>query len=413
MEANEAVRVSTVIFSYASQITGARDAHELLKLNADMARDLVGADRCSIWLEDKEGGQLWTKVMHGMAEIRVKAGEGLVGACVSRGETILVNDAASDPRFLERIDRNSGYRTDAVLLVPLRVSHGGVIGAFQALNKPGGFSVRDVDLLNLAASYSAAAIESDKLRRDAEGAKLLYHELQIARSVQEQLLPKPVQIPLFDCAAACRPAAFVGGDYYDIRLLSDGKAVVVLGDVSGKGISAAVLMASVQASLRSHLAQAPESLAAVMEEFNGIVYATSTQDRYTTLFCGILDIERRSLTYVNCGHIPPMLHRYGGERIERLREGGCPIGLLPNARYRQASVEFREGDRFVCFSDGICEAANREGDMWEELEVESALTGAPEIDARQTLDGIFAAADAFAAGADQSDDMTALVLRCR
>src|SRR5436190_10955667 len=136
-------RISRVIFGYAARIAQEQEIEDLLRLNADMARDLVGADRCSIWLVDATARQLYTTVAHGVGEIRVDFGHGLVGACVSTGEAVVANEPSNDERFLRGIDTTSGYVTQSVLVVPLRSEGGKIIGAFQALNKPGGFSESD------------------------------------------------------------------------------------------------------------------------------------------------------------------------------------------------------------------------------------------------------------------------------
>src|SRR5689334_10703333 len=140
---SEADRISKLIFDYAAGILGEQDQDRLLLLNANMARDICGADRCSIWLLDERAGELWTQVAHGIEQFRIPRNAGLVGACVSSNEIVLVNDTASDPRFLGRIDQKSGYVTQSVLVLPLRGGDGGVLGALQLLNKPGGFSAHD------------------------------------------------------------------------------------------------------------------------------------------------------------------------------------------------------------------------------------------------------------------------------
>jgi putative methionine-R-sulfoxide reductase with GAF domain len=146
-------RVSRVIFDYAAQIGAAQDLDALLELNAGMARDLVGADRCSIWLVDNKHRRLWTKVAHGVRELHVPIGQGLVGAALTRNEAILVNDTSQDQRFLRSVDIESGYVTKSVLTLPLHGVDGKPIGALQVLNKPGGFSPEDVDLLGLCSAY--------------------------------------------------------------------------------------------------------------------------------------------------------------------------------------------------------------------------------------------------------------------
>jgi len=377
-----------------------------------MARDLVAADRCSIWLIDARSSELWTQVAHGSNEIRVPLGHGLVGACVSSGDVILVNDTAQDPRFLSQIDRASGYLTRSVLVVPLRAANGSVLGALQLLNKEGGFTTNDVELVNLAAAYSANAIETQRLRAEADAARLLRKELEIARDVQQRLLPQnPPALPSLDYATYFRPARFVGGDYYDLLPMPDGSLFFTLGDVSGKGVAAAVLMASIQAALRAQVSEPPANLGALLTSFNRAVYSFSTSDKYTTLFAALWQPAARTLTYVNAGGCPPMLCRASSALLERLEAGGCPLGLLGPARYQHASVQLDPGDALLCFSDGISEATNSAEEIWEESELAALFAAHAHLPAQQIVDTVVAAADAFTGDAEQSDDMTVLTLR--
>jgi sigma-B regulation protein RsbU (phosphoserine phosphatase) len=405
-------RISEVIFKYAAQIGQASDPDSLLVLNAAMARDLVGADRCSLWLLDESTAQLRTKVAHGVDEIRIPAGHGLAGACIASGEPVVVNDTSSDARFLGQVDESSGYVTRTVLVVPLLSSTGKTLGALQALNKPDGFSPEDVDLLSLAASYSASTIEGQQLRQQAEDARVLRRELQIATEVQNRLFPQQLpQVEGIEFAAYCRPARFVGGDYYDFVSLSPARTAISLGDVSGKGVAAAVLMASVHASLRTQLLQAPESLAGMIDGFNKVVHSISSSDRYTTLFCAL--IERDRLIYVNAGNTPPMLVRFSQSPmcIERLTAGGMPVGLLSIARYEEAGAELKSGDLLVSFSDGIGEATNAKGEIWEETVIEKLLLNCGGKPAQEVVDALVKAADEFTGEAEQADDMTVIVAR--
>jgi sigma-B regulation protein RsbU (phosphoserine phosphatase) len=409
-------RVSRVIFEYAARIAQEQDTETLLRLNADMARDLVGADRCSIWLVDSGAGELHTAVAHGVAELRVRLGHGLVGACVARAEPIVVNDTSTDERFLNRIDQGSGYLTHSVLVLPLRTADGNVIGAFQALNKPGGFSESDVALLGLAGSYSAAAIETQMLRKEAEKTRLFLHELEIARDVQAGLLPQhPPSIETLDCAAFCRPAKFVGGDYYDFIEMPNGALALTLGDVSGKGIPAAVLMASIQASLRMSLLRGPESLTGLLAGLNESVHASSSLSpgRYSTLFCGFTDPCFHRLMYVNAGQCAPMLlrRREKGVAIERLATGGTPVGLLPMAQYEEGAIALQPGDTLICFSDGISEACNSKGEFWRESQIEDLLRKTADSSAQEITERVVGGADAFTGDAEQADDMTVVTLR--
>lgn len=403
-------RITRVIFEYAARIGQEQDTDAFLGLNADMARDLVAADRCSIWLVDPATKELHTRVAHGVREIRIALGQGLVGACVEKGEAVLVNDTSTDERFAGRVDRSSGYVTRSVLVIPLRGADGSVLGAFQALNKPGGFTPDDVVLLQLAASYSASAVETQRLRAEAEKAKIMLHELEIARDVQAKMVPQTAPaLKGLECAFFFRPAKFVGGDYYDFAELPDGGLAFTLGDVSGKGIPAALLMASIQSSLRIPMRRGPGSLKDLLRDLNASVYASSTDSRYSTLFCGVVDAARTRLTYINAGHCPPMLVRQGA--VERLKTGGPPIGLIPVAPFSEGVVSLAPGDLLMCFSDGISEATNSQDEIWEEAELEKLLAASGDASASEVTDEAVRQADAFTGDAEQADDMTVVTLR--
>lgn len=407
-------RISTVIFEYASKIGRATDTDSMLELNAAMARDLVGADRCSIWLIDARANQLWTKVAHGVKELRIPVSQGVVGAAIAENRPVLVNDASEDARFHANTDEQTGYETRSLLAMPLYDSNGAALGALQVLNKPGGFAAEDVSLLGLAAKYSASAIEEQRLRQQVEAARLLERELEIARQVQERLFPQ--KLPLcagLDCAAQCRPARAVGGDYYDFIPLPDGRLLFTLGDVSGKGIAAAVLMASIQASIRTQALRPFETLAALVGEFNRAVFSFSTPEKYSTLFCGVLDPEMRRLTYVNAAQVAPVIVRAGGGDLQRLEEGGPGVGMFAAARYQEGALDLKPGDSVVCFSDGISEATNAQEEMWDEEDCLALVKRNAGLSARGMVDALVAGSDAFAAGAEQHDDMTAVALKLR
>jgi phosphoserine phosphatase RsbU/P len=408
---SRAEQIGRVIFEHATRISRVQDIASLLSFNADLARDLVGADRCSVWLIDENAGELWTKVAHGVNELRIPLGAGLVGACVTRNETITANNAVADSRLFLTVDSSTGYRTLSVLVVPLRAD-GKVIGALQVLNKPGGFSDEDMQLLGFMASYAASEIQAERFRQEAETARLLRHELELARQVQCSLLPHEMSpVRGIECAGFCRPATFVGGDYYDFLELPDGLFSLTLGDVSGKGIPAALLMASIQTLIRSHLLRGPFPLSRIMMELNQAVYRWSSGDRYSTLFCGVLNAGRTELTFVNAGHIPPMIVRSGSVQVERPEGGGLPIGILPNVRYEEQSIPIRPGDLIFCISDGISEAVNAHDEMLQLEVIEAMIDRQRDAPLQVLVEAIAKAVDDYSGTAEQRDDMTVAAAR--
>lgn len=160
-----------IIFDYVAKIAKEKNMDKVLLLMADLGRALIVADRCTLWLLDQKHNQLWTKVAHGVDEIRVPVDSGLVGASIKTGEPILIDDAYLDSRFNRNVDKETGYRTQAVLVIPIRNNEGQIIGAYQAINKmtaAGKFSIKDLEYLALAASYSGKSLELALLNQEIE-----------------------------------------------------------------------------------------------------------------------------------------------------------------------------------------------------------------------------------------------------
>jgi sigma-B regulation protein RsbU (phosphoserine phosphatase) len=275
----------------------------------------------------------------------------------------------------------------------------------------------DVRLLKSVAAQTGLALENANLLQTVadEVAKRerLNREVEIAREVQERLFPQKLPVIAgLDYAGHCRPALGVGGDYYDFLALPQGHLGIAIGDVSGKGIAAALMMASLQASLRSEATRAPENLAAAVANVNRLVYEASASNRYATFFYGQYDPTQGQFDFVNAGHNPPMLfHQGAGGTVTQLEPGGTVIGLIENVQYQQGSVRICPGDLLVAFTDGISEAMNLADEEWGEERLIEAIRSCPAKTAQELLECIFAAATQFAGAAPQHDDMTLVVLR--
>jgi sigma-B regulation protein RsbU (phosphoserine phosphatase) len=405
-----ALDITRVILEHAARISKEQDISALIGLNAALARDLVDGDRSSVWLIDEAKGELWTRVADGIGEVRIPRSTGLVGACIAQNQIVVANDLANDPRFHRQMDESSGYKTESVLCVPLRADDK-VIGALQVLNKPGGFSEQDAELLRLMAAYAASAIQAERLRSEADIARLLRHELDIARDVQMRLLP-PVQGEAagIEYSGFCRSARTVGGDYYDLLPLQNGSFAFNLGDVSGKGIPAAVLMASIHTLLRSLLNRNSEDLRYVAQELNEAVHRSSSEDRYSTLFCGVVSADRTEIRYVNAGHIPAYVVTSDG-KIQRPGGTNMPIGILETGNYTERMVTVKPGSLLVCISDGISESKNAEGEFWDEARIDEVLLEHRNSSVKEVNDALVQASDEWAEGAEQHDDMTIVAMR--
>jgi sigma-B regulation protein RsbU (phosphoserine phosphatase) len=276
------------------------------------------------------------------------------------------------------------------------------------------YTPTDVALLESLASQTGLALENSRLTEavasEVAQRERLNRELEIAREVQQRLFPQSgPEIAGLDYAGKCRPASSVGGDYYDFVSMCDGRLGIAIGDISGKGVPAALLMASLQASLRGLAISNPPELSPLMVNLNRLIYDASPSNRYATFFYGVYDPKSREFMYVNGGHNPPMIFR-GGE-VLRLEEGGPVVGLLGPAQYSQGLVTLQPGDTMVLFTDGISEAMNAADEEFDEPRLIEAVRSGVGMKAVDLIDHIIRECDAFVAGAPQHDDMTLVVVK--
>jgi len=312
-------------------------------------------------------------------------------------------------------DRAGLQKLEAQLLLPLAFKDK-LVGfmSLSAKQSEEPYSKTDVQLLESVAMQTGLALENSQLTAaiaaEVAQRERLNRDLEIAREVQERLFPQkyPVVAGL-DIAGHCRPAQGVGGDYYDFLDLPDGCLGIGIGDISGKGIPAALLMASLQASLRGQTIGGTTDLAKLMTNVNRLIYEASPSNRYATFFYSQYEPATRRLTYVNGGHNAPMILRDGG--VLRLEEGGPVVGLFKPSRYSQASIDLQPGDVMVLFTDGISEAMNPQDDEWGEERLIEAVKVCRDHCAAQMIDELMREADAFAAGAPQHDDMTIMIVK--
>jgi serine phosphatase RsbU (regulator of sigma subunit)/dihydrofolate reductase len=330
-----------------------------------------------------------------------------------------------------------GLADEVVLLVnPIVLGKGKRF--FEGGSLPRGFALGStralpsgilVNVYKLIPTLAEEAVSRAKLER----------EFEIAREVQERLFPQTFpNVAGVEMAAHCRPAQAVGGDYYDLIDIRDGSLAeaghahgenissasgttahgcdrlgIAIGDISGKGMSGALLMASLHASLRGQVLSGAGDLGTKMANVNRLLYDASDSDRYATFFYAELDCASRTLHYVNGGHNPPAVLRKedGAWRVFRLGDGGPVIGLLAGAVYKEQMLHLLPGDILLAFTDGISEAMNASEDEWGEGRMIAEAQAHADLNAEELLQRLFRAADAFAAGAPQHDDMTIVVLR--
>jgi sigma-B regulation protein RsbU (phosphoserine phosphatase) len=318
-------------------------------------------------------------------------------------------------REVSEEERRALRELEAELLLPVTSKHG-LLGVLclgpKKSEEP--YSPSDVRLLRTVAAQTGLALENSRLAAAvAAGAaqrERLNREIEIAREVQQRLFPQVMpRVDGLEYAGRCRPVEGVGGDYYDFLEVPGGRLGLVIADVSGKGLSAALLMASLQASARGQSRSGGGNLASLVANVNRQLYEATASNRYATFVYAEFASQTRSLSYVNAGHNPPLLVRDGQAR--RLETGGLVLGLLPDLEYEQGEVSLEPGDMLIFYTDGISEAQNAAEEDWGEARLIEAVLASMQAPPREIIDRVMEAADRFTAGAPQHDDMTLVIAR--
>lgn len=273
------------------------------------------------------------------------------------------------------------------------------------------FSEEDREIAVALARQAMAALQNARLQRVREEKLRQDRELQIARGIQESLLPRAApELPGFELAGESRPCFEVGGDSYDWIPLEGGRLALVVADVAGKGTPASLLMATTHAFV--HALAGTADPARVIERLNRFLFARTQASRFVTLFYAELDTAARRLSYVNAGHVPPFLLARDGA-LGRLSAGGPALGLLPEADYDVGDVALDSGDLLAVVTDGVTEAMSPEEHELGDDRVSEALRRLSSEGAGAALRGLVGAVDAWAGSRGSSDDLTALILKAR
>jgi sigma-B regulation protein RsbU (phosphoserine phosphatase) len=328
------------------------------------------------------------------------------------GKTINLKDAWKDKRFFSGFDLRTGFQTKTMLCMPMRDRKNKIIGVFQILNKhDGAFTKEDEHFLEAFSVHAALAIENARLHQDIVEKERIEKELEIAGTIQRRLLPKQLPVlPGYEVDAVARPSKNVGGDYYDLLMLKDGRIAIVIADVSGKGVPAALLVSTLHASLHAFIDGA-SNLADLARRLNVVVHENTEAERFITLFMAVLDPNEGALTYVNAGHNFPFVLRTKQSSIQPLSSTGLPLGMFDKVEFQQEVVKLEPSDYLVMYTDGVTEAMNNAMDEYGESRLRQMMIGSSDKPASGLLGGIVSDVEKFVAGEPQSDDLTMLVLK--
>ncbi len=398
------------------EVAAVLDVDELLSRLAQLTKRVIDYRTFGILLLDEARGLLEMKLAVQYGEkVRVPnvtLGQGITGYAALHKVPVLVSDVASDPRYIPLVP---DVRSE--LAIPLLLQDR-CIGVFD-LESPelDAFTKRDVEILTLLASQAAVAIENARLYQALrENEARMERELRLAQRVQSALLPTglPKKLKGVDLAAAFEPARELGGDFHDFLLPDNNTVVVALGDVSGKGVPAALYSVFAAELVRNRTFRRkylPErsSPAGVLSSINTILNQRQLEEYYCTLCYTFVDLKRRVLTMANSGLPYPI--RCTAEGCSQIELPGVPLGSFLGSTYDEVTLPLKPGDVYVFCSDGIFEAFDANGREFGAQRLIDIVHASRELTARQTVDRIIAAVQAFRGDAPQSDDMTAVVVR--
>jgi sigma-B regulation protein RsbU (phosphoserine phosphatase) len=375
--------------------------------------EAVPADRCLLMMRDVHNEEMRVAV----ARLRDRVGEvgeirvsrNVMDEVVIKGKSVLTSDAQHDPRFASGTVVLQGVRS--VLAVPLGVSEKvfGIIYADSPIAE-GRFTEDHLKVLTTLASVAAIRVENARLVEARFQQERLERELQLAMEIQQRFQPTaPPIVSGYEFQGISFPCYEIGGDYYDFIKRDDGRLVIALGDVSGKGTAAALLMSSLHASIHAQTGS-HDTLVQTISAVNRYLAENIPSNRFVTLFYAELDPDSGALSFLNAGHNPPLIVHAAGT-VEQLASGGLPLGIKADADYREGRTTLQPGDVLVIYSDGVTEAASPNGEEFGPTRLYEVVSRNVEASAAGIRDRIESALTKFSQGTQAADDITLVIVK--
>ena len=418
-----------------ARLLGATDnLHEVLSVIIDAMRDVLDAERATVFEHDAERSELFSSVAHGVAagpgvpdEIRIAVGQGLAGQCAQSRRVINVPDAYADPRFNPGVDRATGFRTRSILTIPLEGVDGELIGVAQVLNKRGGpFGPDDEEIASALAAQAAVAIKRARLLDDRLMREKLEREIELARHVQQQSFPSRLpEMPGYDLAAYSEPAEKTGGDAYDVvgfvregagrQVVANGSpahgALFFMADATGHGVGPALSVTQVRSMLRMG-ARVGAGVMETAAQINRQLCEDLPPGLFVTAWIGELDADAHTLDIFSAGQAPLLLHRASSNEVDVRDADTMPFGILPDMDVDRATrLTLEPGDLYAVISDGIIEAAREGGEQFgldRLIALFREMRGAP---CQEITERIRRDVREFTNDAPAADDQTVVLIR--
>jgi phosphoserine phosphatase RsbU/P len=405
------------VLALTSVLNSTLKLNELLALIMKTSSEVMHSEVASLLLIDEASNELVFRVALGGkgAELeerfRVKMGEGIAGSVAASGKPEIVNEPQKDPRFAKRFDNSTGFVTRAILCVPMKAK-GKVIGVLQAINPllREIFSQEDLELFETFADQAAIAIENAQLHGEIVKQEKAKQALKIAHEIQQNFLPDLTSRRYgIDLCALTLPAFDVGGDLYDVIELDGNRVGVILGDVSGKGVPAALYMVRAMSEYRFLAPQAKDP-AELLTALNQRLSVNSPFGMFLTMICLVIDKNTNTVQYSSAGHLPILSRKAAGVAPEVLKGAQSPpLGLMAETSFFLNTVHLETGDALFLYTDGVVEARDKRG---KEYTIERlAECVKKEADSAAIYsERVFEDVRQFTTGAEQHDDITALTV---
>jgi sigma-B regulation protein RsbU (phosphoserine phosphatase) len=409
-----------MLLDITNKISRSLDLQEILNQVMDTLDSLIPYDAAGIFVVDcgdlahdpeiDEPCVFQAEAVRGydiseLTELHLKLGEGIIGHVALTREPMISPDVREEPRYI-----NARERTRSEMVAPI-ISNDEVIGVFDLeSDELNAYSEDDLEVLMLLASQVAIIIEKVMLHEQLIEKKRLEGQLEVARQVQLELLPpRDPQLPGYDISAYNFPTEEVSGDYYDWVRIHDDQIAIVIADVAGKGVPAALLMAFLRASLRAatHIGYAPQIS---MAKVNFLLWESIERNQFVTAFYGILDATNRTLAYANAGHNPPLLLSVDGS-ARFLEQGSVPLGVFRDTRYYEYYLTLEPGQLLVLYTDGVTEAMNPHEEEFGRERLANSVKAARNLSARELIDSIQRDIWNWTDGNGSHDDVTFFVIK--
>jgi len=401
-----------IVGKFNSSLDPARLLHEII----ESTKAMVEAEASSLFLLTDDGASLELTIPTGPATAQVSgkkipADHGISGWVVQHQEPVIIEDVQKDARFKGELLKKPTFQSNNMMCVPLNNNKGTTIGVLQVINVDSGYLTKEMlTLIQTLANQAATALENVKVKQQQLASELLNKELEVATRIQAGFFPQSIpELAGYEVAGCSIPAKDVGGDYYDIIVQPEHQQCgFVVADVTGKGVPASLLMATMRASLRANIQNNPTDLVTAMQHVNQDIFRDSPSDKFITSVYLTLHYEQHWVEYVNSGHNPPYLVK---DQISTLDESGLMLGIMDPIDFPSARVSMEAGDVLVLFSDGVTEATNPAGELYSEERFEQWLIQHRKLNVEQLKEALLNEIKLFADGAEQSDDITFILLK--